>query len=84
LGALAVTKIAMDAPKVAEAMTALEAVLFCKEIRFLEVLLEGDAKQVVTKVNAASPNLSAAGQFLTGIQEELQGLKHATMVYVGR
>jgi hypothetical protein len=42
-----------------------------------------DAKQVVTQVNAAGLNLSAASQFVIGIQEELQGLRHATMVYVG-
>lgn len=40
LGARAVTKIVVGAPKVAEAMAALEAVLFCKEIGFFEVLLE--------------------------------------------
>jgi hypothetical protein len=59
LGAQVVTKIAVCAPKVAEAMIALEAVLFCKEVGFFEVLLEGDVKQVVTEVNAAGPNLLA-------------------------
>jgi len=84
LGARAVTKIVVGAPKVAEAMTAVEAVPFCTEVGFFEVLLEGDAKQVVTEVNVAGPNLSAVGQFVTGIQVELQGLRHTTMVYVGK
>jgi hypothetical protein len=34
LGARAVTKIAVCAPKVAEAMAALESVMFCKEVGF--------------------------------------------------
>jgi hypothetical protein len=44
LGAKAVTKSVVVTPKVAEAMTALEVVLFSKAARFFEVILEGDTK----------------------------------------
>lgn len=51
LGARVVTKHVVAPPKVAEAMAALEAVLFCKVVGFFEVILEGDAKQVTDEVN---------------------------------
>jgi ribonuclease HI len=84
LGARAVTKPVVAPPKVAEAMAALEAVLFCKAWGFFEVILEGDAKQVIDEVNSATPNLNAAGHFVEGITAEIQGLRVASMVHVGR
>jgi ribonuclease HI len=84
MGARAITKLAMGALKVAEAMAALEAVLFCKEVGFFDVILKRDAKQIMDEVNAAGPNLSIAGQFVEGIQAEIHGLRQALMVHVGR
>jgi hypothetical protein len=51
---------------------------------FFNVLLEGDAKQVVNDVNHGSLNLSIAGHFIEGIFSEMQGLRYAYLVYVGR
>lgn len=48
------------------------------------MILEGDAKQIVDEVNAAGLHLSIAGQFVDGIQAEIQGLRQALMVHVGR
>jgi hypothetical protein len=44
-------------PKVAEALAALEVILFCKQAGFFNVLLEGDAKQVAIDVNHGSLDL---------------------------
>jgi ribonuclease HI len=46
LGAKSLTKRVVAAPKLAEAMAAYEAVIFCKDVGFYEIILEGDAKQV--------------------------------------
>jgi hypothetical protein len=62
LGARAVTKMVVAKPKVAEAMAAPEAILFSKESGFFEVILEGEAMQVVNEVNSAAPTLSSAGR----------------------
>jgi len=82
LGARAVTVVA--APKVAEAMAALKAILFCKVASFFEVILEEDAKQVIDEVISATPTLNAAGHFVEGITAEIQGLRNVSMVHVGR
>jgi ribonuclease HI len=60
LGARAITKKFVGSPKLAETMATLAAVLFCKEASFFEVILEGDAKQVVNDVNAKKTDLSIA------------------------
>jgi len=59
-------------------------ILFCKQTGFFSVLLEEDAKQVVNEVNHGSLKLSTSGHFIEGIISEMQGLRYATMVYVGR
>ncbi|XP_062147743.1 uncharacterized protein LOC133856702 [Alnus glutinosa] len=84
LGARAVSKHVVAAAKVAESLATLEAVLFCKAASFMEVILKGDAKQVVEDVNSASLNLNAAGHFVDGIKKEILGLRHASVVHVGR
>jgi hypothetical protein len=51
---------------------------------FFEVILEGDAKQVIDEVNSATLNLNDAGHFVEGIIAEIQGLRGVSMVHVGR
>jgi hypothetical protein len=84
MGARAVTKPVVAAPKVAEAVAALEAVLFSKAAGFFGVILEEDAKQVIDDVNSEIPNLNAACHFVERIKAELQGLRYAFMVHVDR
>jgi ribonuclease HI len=84
LGARAITKKIVTTRNVAEAMAALEAILFCKQTGFFNVLLEGDAKQVVNDVNHGSLNLLTTGHFIEGIISEMQGFRSATLVYVDR
>jgi hypothetical protein len=45
-------------PKVVEVMAALNAVQFCKEVGFLDVMFEGDASQVIREVNSGPSFLS--------------------------
>jgi hypothetical protein len=44
LGAKSLTKMVVAIPKLAEVIAAYEAVVFCKEVGFYEIILEGDAK----------------------------------------
>lgn len=55
LGAKSLTKMVVVVPKLAEAMAAYKAMVFCKEVGFYEIILEGDAKQVVDDVNSRTP-----------------------------
>jgi hypothetical protein len=74
LGAKSLTEKVVAIPKLAEAMAAYEAVVFCKEVGFYDIILEGDAKQVVDDVNSRTPNQNVAGHFVEGIIMEMQGL----------
>ncbi len=84
MGARAITKKVIGSPTLAETMATLEAVLFCKECGFFEVILEGDAKQVVNDVNAGKTDLSAAGLFVDDILSELKGLRYVKVAHIGR
>jgi ribonuclease HI len=84
LGSKSLTKKVVTAPKLVEAMIAYEAVVFCKEVGFYEIILEGDAQQVVNDVNSRTPNHDVAGHFVEGIIMEMQGLREVSISHVGR
>jgi ribonuclease HI len=84
MGVRAITKTVVGSPKVAEAMAALEAVLFCKEAGFFNVILEGNVKQVVNDFNAGRTDLWVAELFVEDIQSKLEGLMYVNVVHVGR
>jgi ribonuclease HI len=84
MGARAIAKKVVGSPELAETMVAFEAVLFCKEAGFFDILLEGDAKQVVNDVNVRKIDLLAAGLFVDDIHSELKGLRYVKMVHVRR
>jgi ribonuclease HI len=84
LGAKSLTEKVVAIPKLAEAMAAYKAVVFCKEVGFYEIILEGDAKQVVDDVNSRTPNHDVAGHFVEGIIMEMQGLRQVSISHVGR
>lgn len=69
---------------VAEALAALWAVKFCKEVGFFEVILEGDAAQVVNDIISPLPHLAKSGHLTESIIQELQGFRSATIVHVKR
>jgi hypothetical protein len=84
LGAKSVTKMVVAVPKLAEIMTAYETVVFCKEVRFYEIILEGDAKQVVDDVNSRTPKHDVSGRFLEGTIMEMPGLRGVSISHVSR
>jgi hypothetical protein len=69
---------------VAEALAALWAVKFSKEVGFFEVILEGDVLQVVKDIMSPVPHLSKSGHITESILQELYGFRAATFVHVKR
>jgi ribonuclease HI len=84
MGAKSVIRPIMVDPKMAEAMAALWAVLFCKEVGFINVIIEGDAAQVVIEINSPPPYLSNTGQFTESIIKETKGLRTVKFNHVHR
>jgi hypothetical protein len=54
-------------------------VVFCKEVGFYEIILEGNAKLVVDDVNSKTPKHDASGLCVEGIVMEMQGLRRVSM-----
>jgi hypothetical protein len=84
LGAKSLTKKVVAIPKLADATAAYEAVVFCKEVGFYEIILEGDTKQVVNDVNSRTPNHDVTRHFVEGIIMDMQGLGQVFISHVGR
>lgn len=51
---------------------------------FCDVILKGDALQIVRKANSDPPHLSRIGHFIESIQQELQGFSTSSIVFVSR
>ncbi|KAF5468805.1 hypothetical protein F2P56_012925 [Juglans regia] len=64
-------KLVPDA-KLAEAVAALRAVLFCKQLGISRLLLEGDALNVVNDLNREEVDWSAKGMIIQDIKSELK------------
>jgi len=79
----AYNKISVE-PVIDEAMAALEACLFCKEVGFFDIILEGDALQIVLEINSGSLSLSCFGHFIDSINRELSSFRSAKFVHVPR
>jgi len=84
LGARCIRKPFLVEPKIAEAMAALWAVIFCKEVGFFEVVFEGDSLQVVEEILSKTPFLSSSGHLIESIVQELNGFRFASFVHVTR
>jgi hypothetical protein len=54
-------------------------VVFCKEVGFYEIILEGNAKLGVDDVNSRTPKHDASRLFVEGIIMEMQGLRGVSM-----
>jgi hypothetical protein len=72
------------APKMVETMAAYYAVQFCREVGFFDVILEGDASQVVQEINQNSPNYTTAGHFIESIQHDIIFFRATKFVQVLR
>jgi len=84
LGAKSAYKKIYVEPAMAEAMAALEACLFCKEVGFFDIILEGDALQIVLEINSGSLSLSCFGHFIDSINCELSYFRSAKFVHIPR
>ncbi|XP_062170937.1 uncharacterized protein LOC133876697 [Alnus glutinosa] len=85
LGACSFSQQLVVDPKGAEAIAALNALLFSKEaVGFFDIILEGDALQIVKKVNSNSSSMHSSGHFIEGIKEELGTFRSFSVVHVRR
>lgn len=71
-------------PVMAESWAGFQAVMFCKEIDLFDIVLEGDALQVVKEINSDNPTLSKHGHFIDGIKSELGFLRSYSVIHVRR
>jgi len=68
LGAKCSYKMQSLEPDIDEIVAASEAVIFCKDVGFRDVIMEGDALNVVKEINSAPPYLSRLGHFYSCVQ----------------
>jgi ribonuclease HI len=68
----------------AELMAAFQAVIFCNQASFLNVIFEGDALKVIKDVNSPPPYLSRSGHLLEGLKQEVGNLNFYSFVHVER
>jgi ribonuclease HI len=71
-------------PKTAEAMAALGAMQFCRDVGFFDVMLEGDAAQVIAEIKSDSPLFSMSGLFVESIGNEIKHLWSAIFLHTSR
>jgi ribonuclease HI len=71
LGERSVTKQVQVPPKAAKILAALQAVQFSKEVRFMDVIFEGDAVQVVKEIQTEHHSFSRIGHLLECIHSEM-------------
>jgi hypothetical protein len=70
LGAKCLRKPILVEPKIAEAMVALWAILFRKEVRFFKVVFDGYFAQVEGEILSNPPYLSSSGHLIESIAQE--------------
>jgi ribonuclease HI len=71
-------------PVVAETLAALNAVLWCQEQNFKEIIFEGDALQVVKDVNTAEQCSNYYGHLVEDVKHGLRSLTCARFCHVRR
>lgn len=69
-------------PSVAEARAALMAIQLCKEMGFMHVLFEGDAKVVIDGVNSSASDWSRIGLLVKDIRREIQAIQQWRMSFI--
>ncbi|XP_035542511.1 uncharacterized protein LOC118344870 [Juglans regia] len=70
--------------KLAEALAALKAVILCKHLQLQNLILEGDALNVVQDINAERRDWSTVGLMILDIKAELRGLKSWSFHHIPR
>lgn len=84
LASLAAPKASIIAPDTAEAMAALKAVSFSRDLGFTKVVLEGDALSVVQGLRSPGRNYSRYGHLIEEARSLLNGLQHWSVNHVRR
>jgi hypothetical protein len=69
---------------IAEAYATIRALIFCKELGHTNIILEGDAMNVIKSIEAEGPCLSNYGHLIECIKRELQQLENANFIHVLR
>jgi ribonuclease HI len=84
LGARSVTKHLITDSAIAVALAALSAMYFCTEVGFFDVILEGDAKQVLQAINSNPPFLSKFENFIESIHHEKRNFRSVDFSFIPR
>lgn len=71
-------------PTMAEALAALHAVIFAKELGFSRVIFEGDALWIVRAINSNEPCDSNYGHFVEDVKTDKGSLEMSTVTHVVR
>ena len=71
-------------PVMAEALTALYATIFGKQMGYRKIIFEGDAQVIVKEMNKESPCTSKYEYFVEGIKTERRVLESTMFTYVRR
>ncbi|XP_059431532.1 uncharacterized protein LOC132165040 [Corylus avellana] len=71
-------------PTTAEAMGALCAMEFCRDLGLQDLILEGDSKVVVMALKNTGPNWCSYGQVISDIVEVAHGFRSWTVEHVSR
>jgi hypothetical protein len=84
MGARSLTIECLTDPTIAEAMTILYATKFSLGMGFLDIIMEGNALQIVKEVNSDAPCLSNYGHFVEEVKSGLSSLRSYSFVHVKR
>jgi hypothetical protein len=68
----------------AEALAAVHAIMFCKELGYANLIFEGDALQIIKAIGEEGPCLSSFGHLIECIRNELRELECASFIHVMR
>jgi ribonuclease HI len=71
-------------PTMAEALAALHAVIFAKELGFSSVIFEGDALTVVKAINSKGACESSYGHFVEDVKRYMSELARSSFIHVVR
>jgi len=64
-----------------ELLAALYAAIFCLEVDFFDIIVEGDALKVTKYVNSSPPFLFRNGHLIEGIKQEMQQFRSCSFIY---
>jgi hypothetical protein len=67
-----------------EVMATANAIIFCKEMGYNNVIFEGDALQVIKAIETEGPCMSSYGHLIDCIRGELCSFENACFIHVSR